>query len=408
MKPFIAIILLLAFLSGTAAAQQSMEKTLRGFNAPDEMVTMSANLPFTQAVELLSKISEKKTGKRIVSQVKREGAIGVEIINVPYEKALLMIVQYAGLMWERREDVTIIKSKAEPTEEIKAETYADIDSREVRISAVFFEMDVNEVRDRGINWQFLLSNRAGSIGTSVKTTGDAASSGTSSASDFTLSASNEFGMGGFFGQAISLFRYFETQNVGEILASPSIIVRNRTPGRIQVGSDISIKQRDFSGNIIDQFYSTGSIIKVTPYIYESKGVEYTLLDLDVERSTGFPSELSTEIKRTTAKTQILMTDGEQTVIGGLYTTEEKVVRNGIPYLKDLPWWALGIRYLTGSDQIVQTKKELVIVIKIELMPRIMDRLALPSGENPIKTEVDRHTEDIKFYKFNNLAAPKEK
>jgi type IV pilus assembly protein PilQ len=408
MKTRIYITLFAILLSVPGFCQQGVEKTLRGYNSPDEMVTLSANLPFSQAIDLLSKISEKKTGRKIISQVKRDAAIGVEIVNVQYEKALLMIVQYAGLMYDRREDVTVIKSKTEPVTEIKAETYADIDSREVRISAIFFEMDISEVKSRGINWQFLLSNKAGNIGTSVKTTGDAAStSGTSSSADFTLSAANEFGMGGFFGQAASLFRYFESQNVGEILASPSIIVRDRNSGKIQVGSDISIKTRDFSGNIIDQFYATGSIIRVTPYIYEAQGIEYCLLDLDVERSSGFPSELSTEIKRTSAKTQILMVNGKQTVIGGLYLNEDKTVRNGIPILKDLPWWVLGIRYLTGSDEKTTTKKELVIVIKVDLIPRIKERIALPNSENPVKEEINRNQEEIKFYKFNSTEPKKD-
>jgi type IV pilus assembly protein PilQ len=174
-----------------------------------------------------------------------------------------------------------------------------------------------------------------------------------------------------------------------------------------VGSDISIKTRDFSGNIIDQFYATGSIIRVTPYIYEAQGIEYCLLDLDVERSSGFPSELSTEIKRTSAKTQILMVNGKQTVIGGLYLNEDKTVRNGIPILKDLPWWVLGIRYLTGSDEKTTTKKELVIVIKVDLIPRIKERIALPNSENPVKEEINRNQEEIKFYKFNSTEPKKD-
>ncbi len=401
MKKFLvtAVFILYGFI---VSAQDNLEKTLRGYNPPDELVTLSANLPFNTAIELLNKISEKKTGRKILSLVKRDAPIGVEIINVPYEKALLMIVQYAGLIYEKTEESTIIKTKIESSIEIKPETYAPVDSRELKISAIFFEMDINAVRDRGINWQFLLSNKAGSIGTNVKTTGESTSGdGSTSTSDFTITTSNEFGLGGFFGEALSLFRYFESENLGEIIASPSITVRNRTLGRIQVGSDFSIKQRDFSGNVIDQFFSTGSIIKVTPYIYTESDVEYCLLDLEVERSSGFPSELSTEIRKTTAKTQVLMLDGEETVIGGLFLTEEKTVRNGIPFLKDLPWWVLGIRYLTGSDQLSVIKKELVIVIKVELLPTLRERLALPTGDNLIEKEVKDHQKKLKFYQFDS-------
>ncbi|MBI2418758.1 MAG: hypothetical protein HYV28_12815 [Ignavibacteriales bacterium] len=399
MKKFLLLLLLISF-QPFSNSQKLLEKQLRGYNAPDELITLSANIPFNDAIELINQMSMKKSGKRVIALIKRDAPIGVEIINVPYDKALLMIVQYAGLVYEETESSTIIKTKIQVNQDLKPETYADIDTREIKISAIFFELDVTNSKDRGVNWQFLLSNKAGSIGTNVKTTGDATTSGTTSSSDFTLSTSNEFGLGGYFGQALSLFRYFETQNLGEIIASPSITVRNKVAGNIQVGSDFSIKQRDFSGNVVDNFFKTGSIVKVTPYIYEQDSLEYTLLDLEVERSSGFPSELSTEIKRTSAKTQVLMLDGEETVIGGLYLNEENKVRNGIPFLKDLPWWVLGIRYLTGSDQVTLLKKELVIVIKIELLPKLKERLAFPSGENPIERELKNKRDKIQYYKFN--------
>lgn len=415
-KTFLIVLSLLIFVP-RVGAQQAIEKTLKEFNPHDELISMSANLSFNSAIELLNKISEKKSGKKIISLVKRDLPIGVEIINVPYEKALLMIVQYAGLLYEKKEDVTVVKSKVEPAIDLKSETYSDVDGREVKISAIFFELDVNATRSRGINWQYLLNNKAGSIGAGVNTTSaggttSSSSSGTTTAaqtSDFTLSSSNEFGLGGLFGQATSMFRYFETENLGEILASPSIVVRNRALGNIQVGSDFSIKQKDFAGNVVDQFFSTGSIIKVTPYIYEQENIDYVLLDLNVERSSGFPSALSTEVRKTTAKTQILMLDGEETVIGGLYLNEDSKVRTGIPFLKDLPWWVLGIRYLTGSDETSLIKKELVIVVKVELLPKLRDRLAFPSdGVSPVKKEVENMRGKLKFYKFNSVDTLKDK
>lgn len=368
------ILLLVVFYSFNMMAQAGLERTLKGYTPPDELVSLSANLPFSKAIELINKVSEKKTGKKVISVVKREDPIGVEIVNVPFEKALLMIVQYAGLIYEQKEDVTIIKSKLENKFEVKPETYSDIDGREVRISALFFDLDVNIAKERGINWQFMLSNKSGSIGTGVTTTSttsnigssSGSSSGTSSntTSDFAVTGSTDFGAGGFFGQALSLFRYFETQGVGELIARPSITVRDRTPGRIQVGSDFSLKSRDFAGNIMDNFFSTGSIIRATPFVYQQDGVDYVLLDLEVERSSGYPAELTTEIKKTTAKTQVLMLNGEETVIGGLYQDENTTTRSGIPILKDLPWWVFGLRYLTGSDQVKIVKKSLLLSSKL--------------------------------------------
>ena len=98
----------------------------------------------------------------------------------------------------------------------------------------------------------------------------------------------------------------------------------------------------------------------------------------VERSSFILNERSTEIKKSTATTQVLNLNGEESILGGLFVNEETIVRNGIPFLKDLPWWVFGIRYLTGSDQTIARKKELVILLKTELLPTLKERL-----ENPI-------------------------
>ncbi|HRI47430.1 MAG TPA: hypothetical protein PK559_10040 [Ignavibacteriaceae bacterium] len=389
MKNLILIFLFTGFL---IFPQNTLEKTLRGYTNPDEVITLSPNIPFNQAIELISKISELKTGRTIATTIVRTEPIGLEIKNMQYEKALVLIVQYAGLVYEMKEDVIIVKRKSEPKEVEDKNTYAEVTTREVKISAVFCEVDLSHARQRGINWTFLLGDKNSEVGGGLRTTGEILNtqdqSSTSSASgtsnqqqlttDFNLTSDVAFQAGQFAGNALSLFRFLENENIGEIIASPNITVRDRQQGKIQVGSDISIKQRDFSGNVIETFFSTGSIIRVTPYIYNEDSMEYVLLDLEVERSSGFPSEVSTEIKKTTAKTQVLMLDGEETMIGGLFLNEEQKTRVGIPFLKDLPWWVFGIRYLTGADQTSIIKKELVILIKLELLPMLKDRLKFPT------------------------------
>jgi len=75
-----------------------------------------------------------------------------------------------------------------------------------------------------------------------------------------------------------------------------------------------------------------------------------------------------------------MLNGEETIIGGLFTNEEVVTRSGIPFLKDLPWWVFGIRYLTGSDKKEVIKREIVIVIKVEILPPLKERIAQKKGD----------------------------
>src|SRR5574338_515751 len=130
---------------------------------------MSASLPFNQAIELLSKVSEKFTGKNIVSTVDSKDPIGIEINNMPYDKALVVIVQYAGLMYDEKEDVIVIKKKGEADQNKTADNYASVDSREVKISAVFFEQDENATKERGIDWKVLLSGSNVNLGSTLYT-----------------------------------------------------------------------------------------------------------------------------------------------------------------------------------------------------------------------------------------------
>ncbi|MGE5400357.1 MAG: hypothetical protein ACM3S2_08125 [Ignavibacteriales bacterium] len=400
--------LLILFLALPVYAQRDLEKQLSGYVNPDELVSLSEELPFSRAIDVLSKISVKTTGKNIVSTVNSDAPIGVEIVNQPFKKALTIIVQYANLTFDEKEDAIIVKSKLnEKVEEKPLDKYASVDSREVKISAVFFEADVSNMRTRGINWQWLLSQKNLSIGAESRTMSQNSTQGVGGTGqesqlspDFNLSSASKFGLGNFTGEATALFRFFETENLGEIIASPSVSVRNAQKGRIQIGSDFSIKTRDFSGNIIDKFYPTGTIIEVTPYIYNEDNLDYVLLQLNVERSSAIPSEVSTEIRKTSANTQVLMLNGEETVIGGLYINDETMDRTGIPILKDLPWWVLGIRYLTGSDQKIVRKKEVVILIKTEIMPTLKERLNMARDGHKLQNELKNYDNQIKIYKFN--------
>jgi len=405
MKKIAFLILMVCVFGITLMSQDYLEREISGYTHPDELVTLSANLKFNQAIELLSAISEKRTGRKIVSIVEREDPIGIEISNMHYEKALLIIVQYANLMYEKNQEVWVVKTKTEVKDERTFDTYASIHEREIKISAVFFEMDLEELKERGINWQFVLGKRNFEFGTGLSTTSQpgTSESGTSNTQEntFGMQTSSDFGVGNFFGEALSFFKFLESEKLGEMISSPVITVRDRTQGRIQVGSDFSVKQRDFAGNVTDFFFSTGSIIEVTPYYYKEDGVDYVLLNLKVERSSGFPSEISTEIRKTTARTQVLMLNGEETVIGGLFSNEDKKDRIGIPFLRDLPWWVFGIRYLTGADKISTVKKELVILIKTELLPTLKERLASPGTENVIKRELNNRRQEMKIYQMES-------
>jgi len=390
----------------TSYSQIELEKELSGEYNPLEIVSITQYASFDQAIKMLSAVSELVSGKSIVSTVSIASPIGVEIKKMPYLDALNLIVNVFNLMYEEKEGSIVIKHKEKTSEEkLNEDVFADLDAREVNISAVFFEADVENSRERGIDWKWLLSTNGVNIGTELRTQTLPPETQVQQQGlqpEFNINTLTDFKIGDWTGNATAMFRFFESQNLGEIIASPTITVRDKQKGRIQIGSDFSIKQRDFSGNIIDRFYSAGSIINVTPYVYNKSGIDYILLKLDVERSSFFPSELTTEVKKTAASSDVLLLDGEETVIGGLYVNEEAIVRTGIPFLKDLPWWVLGIRYLTGSDETIIRKKEVIILLRAELLPTLEERFSNAKERNLIKDKLKKDQEEIDFYKPNYL------
>ena len=80
MKTVILSLVLSAFVSLTGLSQQYLERQFKGYVNPDELVTMSSNLPFDQAVDLLSKVSESMKGKitvmTIITGVKSPWVLG--------------------------------------------------------------------------------------------------------------------------------------------------------------------------------------------------------------------------------------------------------------------------------------------------------------------------------------------
>ncbi len=374
-------LLLILLIVSPLFGQREIEKRLSQFVNPNEIVSLAEHIPFDKAIQVLSKVSKMNTGKPIMLSGSYAEPVGIEITRMPYMRALNIIVNYHDMMYTEDADVILVKPETQSGEKLGDEIYASIDSREVRISALFFEANISDMKERGIDWEVLIQKTGLSFGakltsfTKEQEKEGGASSQQAAAHEFIAANKTSFEVGDFTGDVLGAFKFFETNGLGELIARPNITVRDKSTGRIQIGSDISIKERDFSGNLLDKFYSTGTIVEVTPYMYNEDGLDYVLLQLQAERSSADPGEISTEIRKTVANTEVLMLDGEETIIGGLFTHEEIVTRSGIPFLKDLPWWVFGIRYLTGSDKTQVVKREIIILIKMEIIPPLKERIA---------------------------------
>jgi type IV pilus assembly protein PilQ len=258
-------------------------------------------------------------------------------------------------------EVTGVTAPAAPTEEEKAKV--EFETREVMISAVFFEADASKLKQYGFSWDFF---RGKGVNLGITMSAAEGKSGL-----FTVDVSPDLD----FGSLVAVFKALESQQIGEVVANPRITVRSGQEGQIQVGSDVSTTVRDFAGNAITQFISTGSIIRVKPQVIRYDTIYFINLNLSIERSNAAQVAVGQIIiNKSSAQTSVLLLDGEETIIGGLYVNEERTTREGVPILKDLPWWFFGLRYLFGFDVKTTVKKELIILLKAEILPTLAERL----------------------------------
>lgn len=348
---------------------------VREYTNPDELVVLSQDVSFNQAMTILEELSIEFKDKIFVNQTEYDGPIGVEIPQMHWEDALNRIAEYNNMFVTEYPKYYEIQSipmdqqqgqTGDSEEEEEQEVQVNFGSREIKISATFFQGDRNFVRELGIDWSTV---RNGEVSVETATAVDVQRE----LFDVEVNWSDIFSTGTW--EITSLFRALEESGNGEVLSSPSIKVLDGRTGNIQVGQDFSIKQRDFAGNITDEFFSTGTILNVTPNIYYNEdGEPFIYMTVETERSTAQPDPVSTIVNKQEATTEVLMLSGESTVIAGLYETEVTTTRRGVPILKDLPGWFLGLKYLFGYNSTEHTVQELVVLLKVELIPTLEERL----------------------------------
>ncbi|MCB5234012.1 MAG: type II and III secretion system protein [Candidatus Cloacimonetes bacterium] len=338
----------------------------------NQKVSLNSNTHVNTAVQILEHFSMAETGKKVINMSSFNSNINVQISDIHWRTALDLIVLRNKLLLEEGAGYFAIKDLVqevgeETSQELieKLNLQKDALSKQIRIRAVAVLADRSYVRNLGVDWSTVANGKV------------SVNAGFAGASQFvsplTLSASGTTNIGKYTVDINTVINAIESDSKGSILAEPTILVSSGKTGHIQVGQDISIKTADEAGNTMDTFFSTGIILDVTPTLVEVDGEDLIILNLSIERSSGQPSAVSTIITKSTSSTELVLYDGEETVIAGLFDTDEVKTRSGIPILKDLPWWVFGIRYLTGYDSYEKKEREFIITLKAEVVDTALKR-----------------------------------
>ena len=206
------------------------------------------------------------------------------------------------------------------------------------------------------------------VDTSGLATGSTAVGGTS-ALQSNLPVSNAFGSFAF-----SLFRLpaglllnlelsaLESDNRGKIVSSPRVTTANQQKAKIEQGTEIPYLEASASGAAAVSFKKAVLSLEVTPQITPDDKI---IMDLEVKKEkVGVVFKDVPSIDTQNITTQVLVSNGETAVLGGIYEQIERNDVNKVPFFGDLPVFG----NLFKRKVIQQDKTELLIFIT----PKIMD------------------------------------
>jgi type IV pilus assembly protein PilQ len=152
----------------------------------------------------------------------------------------------------------------------------------------------------------------------------------------------------------------ESENKGDIIASPRITVANQQEAYIEQGTEIPYVQAASSGATSVAFKKAVLSLKVTPHITPDNHI---ILDLVVTQDTrGETVSTSTgpavAIDTQEIKTQVLVENGETVVLGGIFQQINTDDISKVPMLGDIPIIGGMFRNTTSVEQ----KRELLIFV----------------------------------------------
>jgi type IV pilus assembly protein PilQ len=379
MKKLICFMLLLLCLLPVMAEVTSE------MQVDEDTITLSEDMSLNHAIQALELLSTRYSNQKIMNMSNTDQPIGVPIHSLRWLEALKLIALQNHFILEEQSGVVLVML---PKDEKKVDDVT-LDTKQVQISAIALIADRTYVEAMGVDWGSV-------IGGKVNANIDFFGKSVVPSEMVKITWDHDFKVGGLMIPLSTVINVLESNQKGTVIAKPNIIVASGKKGYIQVGQDFSVKTKDEAGNVADKFFATGVIMDVSPEIISDGKQEAIHLTVRVERSSAVPGNITTIINKSQSSTDIVLYDGEETVIGGLYTTEETKERSGIPILKNLPWWVFGIRYLAGNTKLNKNDRELIIIMKVNIIDSVRNRITKGSGPvDPLKEKVMKAIEDQK-------------
>ncbi|MDD2308946.1 MAG: type IV pilus secretin PilQ [Desulfuromonadaceae bacterium] len=259
--------------------------------------------------------------------------------------------------------VTAIKSDID-----RIKTYLarmDVPERQVMIEARIVEASSTFTQNLGVSWgvhyrdgsaSFLgintLDNSFGGLTTPSVTSGQSGAPGTNMGISFGRLASNI--------QLDMRLNAAASAGLVKIVSTPKIATLNNKTAKITQGQSIPYQNTTATTGATTQFVQAVLSLEVKPHINANGTIGMEIKATNNSAGTGNPPPINTK----EATTEMLLKDGETTVIGGIYKEDETQSDDGVPFLMDIPF----LGRLFKSSETRKIKSELLIFIT----PRILN------------------------------------
>ena len=275
-------------------------------------------------------------------------------------------------------------------------TELDRPTPQILIEAHIVETTTRTARELGVEWGGLYHNAnhnywivpGAMSAVSDATLGSAISPNPSAAASFPadLSNANQTGTGfklGVISQMGDRILSFELSALEEegklnILSSPSITTLDNTKAIIESGSEIPIQTVE-NENVSVQYKSAVLSLEVTPHVIQDNALKLDILttkdeiDNTVEVANGNPAILTKK-----ASTNVILFDGQTTVIGGLKKSNMRRSQAGVPWFSKIP--VLGYLF-KNQGRLDQMEEVLIFITPHILKTRPQAAELLPSGQS---------------------------
>jgi type IV pilus assembly protein PilQ len=320
-----------------------------------------------------------------------------DTIPVSYSKASELLVKikpltskFGKLDSDDRTNVLIIRDLPKNIAEVKV-LVATLDTAtpQVLIEARIVEVDTTFTRELGVQWGAAFRGVSGSKQYGLTGVTDASGASVPAGSGVTAAAINPFtatappasyavnlpaavGLGSGGGIAFGILKdnlrldlsltALESSGKGKIISSPKIVTTDNKEAVIEQGTQIPYSTVSASGTNV-QFIDAVLSLKVTPHITPDGRVSMKVDVKNDSQGDVAPGSLTPSINKKKATTDVLISDGETTVIGGILQITRNENRTGLPWLSKIP--VLG--YLFRKDTNSTQNRELLIFITPKIL-----------------------------------------